>query len=297
MDAPLPHDRVTAALPAREQRDLVTFASLLADESPVVQRAVRRELERRGRSGLSLLRKVAVQGEPRARSQARHLLVHAGRERIARRMINFACRESPDLERGLLLLSRFEEPGLDLRPYLLAIDAMAAEVLKRLDARRQLDGRAKILVDYLGRELGYRGDRDDYHHPDNVYLHRAIVRKRGLPLTLTALYLLVARRARIRAAAVALPGHVVLRIYEEDGRSTLVDPFDSGAVLTERDCLHYLAQHGLAFQPRWFDDTPDLPLWARHVQNLRTSYARRGLEFEVRLLERLTSTLERRTSA
>ncbi|MCC7013254.1 MAG: transglutaminase family protein [Planctomycetes bacterium] len=283
--------------PPPAERELATFASLLADESPVVHGAVCAELERRGRAALPLLRKIAVRGDARARSRARTLLVRAGRERIARRMIAFALSDYADLERGLLLMSRFEEPGLDLRPYVLAIDAMAAEVLRRVDARRGLDGRAKVLTEYLGRELGYRGDSDDYHHPDNVYLHRAIVRKRGLPLTLTAIYLLVARRAKIRASAVALPGHVVLRVYEEDGRSTIIDPFDAGSVLSERDCLEYLAQHGLPFQPRWFDDTAEVPLWTRHVHNLRKSYRRRGLEREVRWLDLLIVALERRTSA
>jgi regulator of sirC expression with transglutaminase-like and TPR domain len=279
--APLP------AEPSRRERlrrDAELFGSLLEDESSVVQREVRREFERRGREGLPVLARIARHGGPRARAAARSALVHAGREKVARRMVKLACSPYADLERGLLLLSRFEEPGLDLRPYVLAIDAMAAEVLKRLDARTGLASRSKLLADYLGHELGYRGDADDYHHPDNVYLHRAIVRKRGLPLTLCALYLFVARRASIRAAPVALPGHVVLRVYESDGRATLLDPFHGGTPLTDRDCLGYLAQHGLPFEPRWFDDASDLAIWARHVHNLRNSYRQRGLDREVRLL-------------
>lgn len=268
----------------RVRRDAELFGSLLEDESAVVQRAVRREFERRGRAGLVVLQRIARDGGPRARAAARQALVLAGREKVARRMVKLACSPYADLERGLLLLSRFEEPGLDLRPYVLAIDAMAAEVLKRLDARPGLASRSKLLADYLGRELGYRGDAEDYHHPDNVYLHRAIVKKRGLPLTLCALYLFVARRASIRAAPVALPGHVVLRVYESDGKSTLLDPFHGGSPLSDRDCLGYLAQHGLPFEPRWFDDASDLAIWARHVQNLRNSYRQRGLEREVRLL-------------
>lgn len=295
---PSPEPALLAPTPAgalpRRSRELETFAALLGDDSPVVQREVRRELERRGKSALPLLAKIARRGDARARSVARAALLRSGRERVARRMIRLASSPYADLERGLLLLCRFEEPQLDLRPYVLAIDAMAAEVLKRSEARRGLDGRAKILADYLGRELGYRGDADDYHHPDNVYLHRMIVRKRGLPLTLTALYLFVARRARIRAAPVALPGHVVLRVYESDERSVLLDPFHGGATLSERDCLEYLAQHGLHFEPRWFDDAQDLAIWARHLHNLSNSYQRRGLENEVRLLQQVARVLTRR---
>jgi len=280
----------------RRRADVATFGSLLADPSATVQREVRRELERRGKPARTILLGVARRGEARARAAARAVLLRQARQSVVRRMVRLACSPYADFERGVLLLSRFEEPGLDLRPYLLAIDAMAAEVLRRVETRRDLDGRAKVLTDYLGRELGYRGDESDYHHPDNVYLHRAILRKRGLPLTLTALYLLVARRAGIRAGAVALPGHVVLRIYAQDERSLLVDPFRGGAVLTERECLAYLAQHGLPFQPRWFDDAAGLPLWRRQVHNLREAYRQRGLESESALLEPLDLALARSAS-
>jgi regulator of sirC expression with transglutaminase-like and TPR domain len=272
----------------------VTLASLLGDESEVVQREVRRELLRRGKMALALLRKIERSGEPRTRARARALLLRKAREGVVRRMIAFACGKTIELERGLLLMSRYEEPGLDLRPYVLAIDAMAAEIRKRLDARPALDAHAEILCRYLGRELGYRGDRGDYHHPDNVYLHRAIVRRRGLPLTLTALYLLVAKRSGIRAAPVALPGHVVLRVHEPGGRRVLVDPFARGRVLSERDCLEHLAKAGLPFQPRQLDDASDADLWVRHLNNLVNSYRLRGLAAEVRELELLIRVAARR---
>jgi len=286
---------------ARRERELATFGSLLADPSPLVQREVRRELERRGKRALPLLNAVARDGEARARTAARAILLGHGRSQVAARLATLALapkavERGVDLERGLLLLSRFEEPGLDVRPYVLAMDAMAAEVLKRLEARPGLPSRATLLADYLGRELGYRGDAEDYHHPDNVYLHRSIVRKRGLPLTLSALYLFVARRAGLRAAPVALPGHVILRVYEADGRGALLDPFHAGAALSDRDCLQYLARHGLPFEPRWFEDAADLAILGRHVGNLHQSYRQRGLEREVRLLASVARAIAQRTA-
>jgi regulator of sirC expression with transglutaminase-like and TPR domain len=191
-----------------------------------------------------------------------------------------------DLERGLLLLGRIEEPQLDARPYLTALDAMAAEVVRRTESMPPGSVRAQALVDYLAGELGYTGEDGDYHHPDNVYLHRSIVRRRGLPLTLAAIYLFVARRARISAAPVALPGHVVLRFHGHD-RNLLIDPFNQGAELSERECLSYLAARGLAFNPKWFADASDAKMFERQVRNLCVSYRRRGLEREVRLIARI----------
>jgi len=285
----------TANPPGTEPR-IETLVGLLGDRSPTVWKGVWRELERLGRAPLRELRLAVREGSPRARARARLLLLARSRARALRRLIRFACGEGLDLERGLLLLSRFEEPDLDLRPYLLALDALAAEVLRRIESRPPGIERSLVLCEVLGREVGYRGDTSDYHHPDNVYLHRAIVRRMGMPLTLAAIYLFVARRAGIQAAAVALPGHVVLRLYAA-GRSVLVDPFRQGATITEQKCLKYLADHGLPFRPALLDDASEPSLFERHVHHLRRSYERGGLRREVRALELLGRVLRTRRGA
>ena len=147
-----------------------------------------------------------------------------------------------------------------------------------------------MLCEYLGGELGYGGAEDDYHHPDNVHLQHVIRRKRGIPLTLTAIYLLVARRAGLRAAAVALPGHVVLRL-RGPGKSLLVDPFDGGSVLSERDCLRYLAESRLTFDPRWLDDASDAKLFERQLRNLCVGYRRLGRGRELAQAGRVLAAL------
>ena len=291
----LEHPPRTSAVRARraDPARLATLSGLLGDPSPTVWREVRRELRALGAAARPLLRTAARRGEPRARARARLMLLRAGRATVARRLVRFASRDEIDLERGLLLLSRFEQPRLDVRHSIAALDAMGAELADRTEALPPNIERAQELIRFLAEDLGYDGERDDYHHPDNVFLHRAIERKRGLPLTLTALYLCVARRAGISAAPVALPGHVVLRLHDRGG-NVLVDPVRLGARLSERDCLAYLARRGLPFRPEWFADASDAHMLERQVRNLRQGYARRDLAAEARLLDMVLTAFERR---
>lgn len=262
----------------------------MGDPSPVVWGAVRRELTSLGRAAGPVLRRAAQGPDPRARARARQFSLGLAREAAARRLCGYVHQGRIDLERALLLLSHLDDPQADLRPYVLALDAMAAEVSGRIESCPPGPERGLLLADYLGQELGYDGARDDYHHPHNIHLHRAVARKRGIPLTLTAIYLLVARRAGIEAAAVALPGHVVLRI-SGPGKSLLLDPFDGGSVLSERDCLRYLAESRLSFNPRWLDDATDATLFERQLRNLCVSYRRRRLARELSLVGRILTAL------
>lgn len=224
------------------------------------------------------------------------MLLAQARRAVVQRLARYVVREQVDLERGLLLLARFEDPRVDLRPTLARLDELGAELSQRIEGRAPDLRRALELARLLGEELGFDGDRGDYHHPDNVHLHRALQRRQGLPLTLCAIYLCVARRARIHVSALPLPGHVVLRVQAAGSRA-LIDPFRKGARISERDCLAYLARRGLPFRPEWFADAPDRELLARQVRNLRSAYAQRGLGAEVGLLELVLAACERRTAS
>lgn len=273
---------------------LAAVASLLGDDSRTVRAELRRRFEAAGKPGLALLRRAARSPEPRVRAHARHLLAAAERRVVLRRLLRFAVAGTLELERGLFLLARLHTPRLDARPYKRALDAMAARVRRRGAGRGGELERARALVEYLGGELGYRGDVEDYHHPDNVHLHRVIERKRGLPLTLVALHVLVARRAGIAASAIPLPGHVMLRL--RGGRRDLVfDPFHGGEARSHASLMGYLTQHGLSFRPEWFRDATDAQLLQRQVGNLARSFERRGLRAEARVLGAIGATIARRT--
>lgn len=299
MSSKKPHaDRpsATTAPPRSGSPRLEALASLLGDESPTVWREIQREVQAAGKVVVPMLRRAARRSEsPRARARARQLLLARERKLVVRRLIRFACRPIKDLERGLFLLAQHHSPGLDVRPYRKALDGFAREVRRRSESCRTDGERCRVLCEYLGRELRFGGELDDYHHPDNVHLHRAIERNTGLPLTVTALYMAVARRVGLRVAPLPLPGHVMLRAYGDDD-AVIVDPFYYGHVRTERECLQYLAQNGLKFQAEWFRDADDRTMFERQVMNLYKCYELRGLTRETRGLRPLMRVLRRRNA-
>ena len=264
-----PQDRVRPRVRA--------LVRLLDDESSAVVDAVRSELCAIGRPALGALRRAAESSDARLRTRARAIAATVERREVVRRLARRAAQPHADLEGSLFLLGHLDRPQLDARPYRRALDAMAEVVRERMGTSARGLPRSLSLVTYLAGDLGYAGSQEDYGHPDNVHFHRVIERKRGMPLTLVALYLSVARRAGIHGAAVALPGHVMLRLYSDDGRSVLVDPFHRGHVRTRKECDEYLTQHGLAPDPAWYRDAGEGQLLHRHINNLHNSLRARGL--------------------
>ena len=268
------------------------LVALLGDESPSIFGALRAEFLRLGRRARPALMRATKGACARQRGQARSILLTLDRERVMRRLLGYAQRDDIDLERALFLLARLERPDLDARPYMRALDAMGAEVKQRMDEVEDESTRAMVLPEYLAGQLGFTGAEEEFTHPDNIHLHRCIERKRGMPLTLTAIYLLVAKRAGITAGAVALPGRVLLRLYLGK-RSVLIDPFGGGRARTRRYCLEYLSEHGLVPQVSWFQDASPALLFQRHVLNLMSSCQMRDLNHQSQALHRLAMHIAR----
>jgi len=266
-------DRARAAL----------LVELLGDDSPVVVAGVRTELRRMGRSAEGALRRARDFGPTRLRARARQFLLEQARRRAVRRLVRHASSGAPDLERALFLIDSYGAPGEDLRGYVRVLDAFGHRLRERLG--RTVPGRgASVLVDYLAGEVGFAGSSSDFHHPDNIYMHRAIERREGMPLTLCAIYACVARRVGLEVSLLPFPGHVLLLVRDGEER-TFVDPFGGGAVLSRSQCLRYLARQRIPYQAEYFQPAPDGHMFARQIANLTQSMRVRNRRPEAAGLE------------
>jgi regulator of sirC expression with transglutaminase-like and TPR domain len=108
------------------------------------------------------------------------------------------------------------------------------------------------LHEFLFEEMGFTGNTDDYYSPANSYLPAVLNTKRGLPITLSLVYKLVAERIGLRAWGVGLPGHFLVAV-EIDGTPMLVDAFAGGRVLTP-DEAHSRMKDMFGQEVEWSDE-------------------------------------------
>src|SRR5215212_1751021 len=87
---------------------------------------------------------------------------------------------------------------------------------------------------------GYRGETDDYYDPRNAYLNEVIDRRRGIPITLSIVFLDVATRVGLTAFGVGLPGHYIVKVQFELNE-VYVDPFHDGATLTMTEIVELVS--------------------------------------------------------
>jgi len=148
--------------------------------------------------------------------------------------------EDLNLDAAALALAGVDHPDTDLDPYCSIIDDIVTS-LAEIGAGA-LDGktRAAVLARVLADEFGFVGDRETYDDPDNADLIRVIDRRRGLPVSLSILYVAVSRRMGWTADALDVPGHVLVLIGD-DTRPVVIDPFRGGIVVEPQDLARLVA--------------------------------------------------------
>ena len=82
----------------------------------------------------------------------------------------------------------------------------------------------------LSREL------ERYTDPDNSFINRVLETKRGLPITLSVLYLLIGQRLGTPIEPISSPGHFVIGCFDEQA-PFYIDPFERGKFLTAGQML------------------------------------------------------------
>ena len=112
------------------------------------------------------------------------------------------------MEAALVLASE-DYPNLDIDHELQRVRLVAAEGARRVYEENNPFARVDGLRQYFFEELGFHGDTDNYNDPNNCYLHEVMNRRMGIPLTLSILFIEVARAAGFEAVGIGLPGHFV----------------------------------------------------------------------------------------
>ncbi|HEX5475308.1 MAG TPA: transglutaminase-like domain-containing protein [Vicinamibacterales bacterium] len=145
-----------------------------------------------------------------------------------------------------LAIAGIEYPALDPEPYLQRLERMGEMAAARLLRAGDAGGGARVASfnAYLYEELGFSGNREHYDDPRNSFLNEVLDRRTGIPISLAVVYLELARRAGLHVEGINFPGHFLVRAIDDPGeRDLIVDPFHSGALLSETDCRRLLQQH------------------------------------------------------
>ncbi len=128
------------------------------------------------------------------------------------------------LMEAAISLAQDEYPDLDIQQVLGDVDQLLVRVKRRLPADAPALQKLRSLNQFFFHDLNFGGNINDYYDPDNSYLNAVLKTRRGIPITLSVLWLELAGGLGLNARGVAFPGHFMLKVNLPKGQ-VLIDPF------------------------------------------------------------------------
>ncbi|NNN06774.1 MAG: hypothetical protein HKL90_12820 [Elusimicrobia bacterium] len=254
---------------------LRSLVSLLDDEDPRSLRLVRERVLDVGAAALPFLEQARAASQPELSRRLDDLASELRYRDLKKEFLTLAAERVPDLEAGALLLSRFIRPEADPAVYRAWLDRVAAAARDEIAEDAGTAEAARRLAAHLFQAMGFSGNSSNYYDPDNSSLTRVIDTRRGIPVTLAVLFLLLAKRLGITVYGVGTPGHFLLG-YRDEGDAAYLDPFEKGRRLDAGEVRRMLVRNGYEFRPEYLRPCGPREILARMMRNLLSIYQKTG---------------------
>jgi len=192
--------------------------------------------------------------------------------RIAASLVQDPAREV-DLGEAAFLVAADFAPGIDVAAQRARLSALADAARDPVLSAWSDAARVEALNRFLFEREGFEGNREAYEDPRNSLLHEVLDRKRGLPITLSLVYLEVGRRLGLPVEGIGFPGHFLVRWRGKD--DFLIDAFN-GRVLSDEAVTALLREalgHDAVFSRSELKPITPHAFLVRLLSNLKRHYA------------------------
>jgi regulator of sirC expression with transglutaminase-like and TPR domain len=190
------------------------------------------------------------------------------------------------------LIAKQAYPNVDMHIYSDLLNFFAAEFQSRLDSSDSPEEIGAKIGNYFTHEKGFSGSEADYYNTDNHYINKVIETKRGVPIALSVIYILVLRRLNFPVQGIGMPGHFIVR-YEFGTKFLFADPFHGGNILSLDDCKDSLAKLGYPFKDEYLEPVTNRQILERMLRNLVLVFEKQNQSIKMQALLQCIDILNR----
>jgi len=208
-----------------------------------------------------------------------------------------------DIAFGAYLLAKYQYPDLSWEAILKQIENLSNEVWIELNQNLTALEKIRIINHILFDVHKFSPNNANFYSPQNAYLNLLFETKKGNPVSLGILYMIIAQRLEFPVFGVNLPKNFILCYVDEIsafhafGDSTdntvlfYINPFNRGAVFSRSEIDYFLTQQQLEPKKIYFLPCTNQQTLESLVINLIISYDKLGYADKIKELNELLMLL------
>jgi regulator of sirC expression with transglutaminase-like and TPR domain len=271
---------------------LDALVSLLDDPDVEVKNHVRDKIISLGAEIIPFLeQKWETSFNPEVQKEIEELVHDLQFSLVKSRLEEWKNTEDRDLLTGLWILNTYQYPDLDYAKLNAEMHQIYFEVWTSFKNDLQPYDQIRIINNVLFNTLRFSANTKNFHSPGNSMLSTVLDTKRGNPISLCAIYLLVAKKLGLPIYGVNLPNLFVLT-YKSADITFYINAFNKGLIFSRQDIFNYLEHLKIEPKDSFFEPCAHLDIILRSLRNLGNAFEKLGEANKVEEVREMIAILE-----
>jgi regulator of sirC expression with transglutaminase-like and TPR domain len=194
---------------------------------------------------------------------------------LKKRLSDWCDSEEPDLLEGMWLIATYQYPDLTLESLRKQLEQIYYEAWLEFKQDVHPFDQVKILNSVIFNKLKFGANTKNFHAPANSMINVVLESKKGNPISLCVIYLLVAQKLRLPVYGVNLPSLFILT-YKSLEVQFYINAFNRGLIFSKKDIDNYIAQLKLKPNDIFYQPCDNKDIIRRMFRNLIVSFDKLG---------------------
>lgn len=257
-------------------KELKALVSLLDDEDEQVVSHVTDKIRSLGKEVIPYLEQEWENNfNPQTQQKIEGLIHDLQYELLKHRVTEWYTSPDQDLLNGLWLVATYQYPDLELEKLKQDLEQIYYEAWLEFKPDMYPLDQIKVLNGVLFNKLKFSANTKNFHSPGNSMINVVLETRKGNPISLCVIYMMVAQKLKLPVYGVNLPNLFVL-VYKDGNQAFYINAFNKGLIFSRQDIENYIHELKLAPQPSFFEPCSNLEIIRRVFRNLIMSFDKMG---------------------
>ncbi|MEM7372074.1 MAG: transglutaminase family protein [Bacteroidota bacterium] len=275
-----------------KETEFKALIRLLDDEDPGVEAHVKEKLLSLGQEGIPKLEMEWEQTEDEfVQGRIADIIHIIQTQDISDLLVEWCQQGGRSLLRGWFLVTQFHFPELDFVQFKNEISRLVNRIWLELRSHMNLPEKLRTVNRLLFNNEVYRGTSAKKLKVDSFLLNRVIDTKRGSPLGLGLLYLIICEELELPVQGILLPNYFILT-HQAGENEFFIDPYHKGTFFLRTDLERSLKQRKIQDDPKYYKPSGKLPIIRALIRSLIRLHQQGGSEDKVKSLRLLLEKIE-----
>lgn len=195
---------------------------------------------------------------------------------------NWISSDNKDLLEAWLIITKYQYPDINTNAIKIEFERMSNEIAKSLSTTLNEYEQVQLINLILFDSFKLKGNNKNYHAPQNSYINDVLNTKRGNPLSLSLIYIIVAQKCDLPISGINLPMHFLVAYIDDENLLTgdpvkfYINPFSRGTVLSRGDIERFLHKKKMNLKTTFFTPCANVIAIKRTLVNLLNAYTIQG---------------------